>query len=66
MLVRRLVMFTSVVLGIVNHQVGVGQTPPSAVESGINTVSLNNHQFQIPAGMRLRLVAAEQIGRAHV
>lgn len=61
MLVRRLVMFTSVVLGIVNHQVGVGQTPPSAVESGINTVSLNNHQFQIPAGMRLRLVAAEPL-----
>jgi glucose/arabinose dehydrogenase len=61
MLVRRLVIFTSVVLGIVNHQVAMGQTPPSAVEPGANTVSLNNHQFQIPAGMRLRLVAAEPL-----
>lgn len=61
MRVRRWVKFTFVVVCFVIQPLVLGQTTLPTNEATTVSTPLNNHQFQHPAGTRLRLVAAEPL-----
>lgn len=61
MLVRSRVLSIVAVVWALSHQATRGQEPLPAENFPLVTAQLNGHQFQLPAGMRLRLVAAEPL-----